>query len=427
MRLPVRVKHRKEEAVIYGKTASYCFYRVAVKLAGRRVLRSFGSYSEAREYAECTVRALAQGNQATTMTPKEASDALAIRDVLAGFYRRTGRSVSALEAVTSYVVAVAKLGEHTLDAAVDGYLSTVAAVKRKDIADAVSEYLAMREPETAAPEGKRPALAPEYFSNLKRWLNEFADTFPGHCACDLHQKHIDVYLVARCDLSPKSRNDRRAVLRMFLGWCVRRQYLPANHRLLEADKMKKEKRDCEEIDFYRPSEFRALLDATNGPLQAVIAICGLAGLRTDECLRLTWEDVWRSPGSIEITARIAKGRSRRLVDVHPALASWLEPFRTCTGPVWPQSADTYHATFAAVRERLKIPARRNGLRHAFVTFHFAQHHNESLTAAMAGNSPPLVHRHYRGLATKAEADKWFNTFPAPPAANVVPISKAANE
>jgi len=51
------------------------------------------------------------------------------------------------------------------------------------------------------------------------------------------------------------------------------------------------------------------------------------------------------------------------------------------------------------------------LRHAFCTYHFAAHANENLTAAQAGNSPAMIHAHYKGLATKAEAEKWFNVLP----------------
>jgi hypothetical protein len=34
-----------------------------------------------------------------------------------------------------------------------------------------------------------------------------------------------------------------------------------------------------------------------------------------------------------------------------------------------------------------------------------------LTAQQAGNSPAMIHQHYNGLATKAEAEKWFAVMP----------------
>ena len=75
----------------------------------------------------------------------------------------------------------------------------------------------------------------------------------------------------------------------------------------------------------------------------------------------------------------------------------------------------FYASFTELRESIKIPpnipARRNGLRHAFCTYHFALHANENLTAQQAGNSPAMIHQHYKGLATKAEAEKWFAVSP----------------
>ena len=99
---------------------------------------------------------------------------------------------------------------------------------------------------------------------------------------------------------------------MFLRWCARQDYLPATHRLLEADAMQMEQLDTAPTDFYRPDELRALLEAAEGPMRAVIALQGLAGLRLEEALRLTWDNVFGIPGHIEITAQNAKTRRRRL-------------------------------------------------------------------------------------------------------------------
>ena len=68
---------------------------------------------------------------------------------------------------------------------------------------------------------------------------------------------------------------------------------------------------------------------------AMIAIGGLAGLRTAELLRLDWSDVWRIPGHIDITKGKAKSRRRRYVEIVPALQQWLQPFcEFKTGAIW---------------------------------------------------------------------------------------------
>jgi integrase len=184
---------------------------------------------------------------------------------------------------------------------------------------------------------------------------------------------------------------------MFLTWCVKRDYLSPTHRLFEADSITTEAADTTELEYYRPEELQAMLErAANrtDPDQAdfkellpIIALGGLAGLRLEEILRLEWADVWRVSGHVEIKALKAKTRSRRLVEICPALEAWLEPFRKSSGPIFAKSKDTFHESFTNLRELIttpaKIPARRNGLRHAFCTYHFALHANENLTAQQA--------------------------------------------
>ena len=244
MKFPVKVKYRRFEAVIYAKSKSYRYYRLAYRAAGKRIIRSFSTYSEARQEAETKVRQLATGNQNVALSAKESADALAIRDALDSFRRNTGRSVTAIQAVTSYLD-VAKLlpTDHNLADAVRGYLRTVAVVQRKSLAEAVTEFCEVRKAQTVAPPGKRPALNPVYVQDTERQLNEFAGTFQGTAVADLARTHIDAYIGAHGTLSPKSRNNLRATVRMFLGWCARHDYLPANHRLLEADGLRKEKSD----------------------------------------------------------------------------------------------------------------------------------------------------------------------------------------
>lgn len=186
--------------------------------------------------------------------------------------------------------------------------------------------------------------------------------------------------------------------------------------------MKHEPADPEEIDCYNAGELSTLLAHADQHLRPCVALAGLAGIRLTEIMRLTWEDVFRVPGHIEITAFKAKTRSRRLTQVCPALAAWLEPHRDLTGAVWAKSYDMFHLDFATLRDRFNIPTRRNGLRHSFVSAHYALYSDEGLTAAQADNSPSMVHKNYKGLLTKAAANKWFAVKPAK-AVNVIRLHR----
>jgi len=417
MKFPKKLKHRgKVLATIYGKRKGRDYYRLywRVRQGGkaRSRMRDFRTYSEAKREGDKLVADLGKGSQVTALTPGQANDALAALERLQGFYQSTGRRVSLLAGISEYCEAAEKLGGYTVGEAVERFLATVAVVQRKDLAEAVAEFIEGRKHLAEAKDGKRSKLSPVYAYNVAMWLNGFAGTFPGHAVCDLTKEHLNTYIGKFKELSAKSRNDRRAVVKMFLGWCVQKDYLAPTHRLFEAVDFKTEGVDATDIDFYRPKELRDMLDAADAELLPVLALGGLGGLRREEILRLDWADVWRVKGKVEISARIAKGRKRRLVDICPALAAWLRPYRSVTGPVWGKSPDALEEALAGLRGALAIPARRNGLRHAFVTFHMAMHANENLTAAEAGNSPQMIHDHYRALATRREAVKWFGVKPS---------------
>jgi integrase len=445
----IRNQKTKVEVTIYGKskggkpkkdggvTQPYPFYRVCWRVAGQRRMESFTTYSEALTAAEKLVGDLGRGSQVTALTPRQATDALAAYEWLQAFYQATGLRVSLLTAVSGYAEAARKLQGRSLDEAVDGFLNAVVQIKVKNLCEATEQFIESRKRRTIAREGRRPALSPEHHYLTSRWLLKFAGTFRGLPVSDLTKEQLNQYMAAYSGAAPKTRNEHRAVIKMLLRWCVEQDFLAPNHRLFEASDLKHENADPEEIDFYRPTEFQRILDrAIQDPpptkedeepiadyreLVPALALAGLAGMRIKEIMRLTWEDIFGIPGHIEVKAMKSKTRSRRLIQISPALAGCLEPYRGQSGPVWLKSYDMFHIGFGALRNELKIPDRRNGMRHSFCTFHFALHSNENLTAAEAGNSPQQIHAHYKGLATRAEGEKWFDVRPAKVAGNVVPF------
>jgi integrase len=431
VKFPKRLRHNgrgKALATIYQRPDGFRLYwRARVDGKPRSWFKDFPTYSAAKREGDKVVSDLAKSKAEALLSQGQARDALAALDVLRGFYEANGQQVNLRSAAAQFAEAARKLRGMTLGEAVEQYVRTVAVVKRKDLAEAVAEFVEGRKHLAESKDGKRPKHSPVYEAHVKRWLEKFAAAFPAHAVSDLAKEHLNLYFGAFGGLSAKSRNDRRVTVKMFLRWCSQQDYLMATHRLFEATGFKAEDNDVAEIDFYRAKELQSMLDNADESLRPVIALGGLAGLRREEILRLGWADVWRVKGKVEIGSQIAKGRKRRLVTVCPTLASWLRPYRNASGQVWPEGAGALEKSYAKLRADLKIPARRNGLRHGFVTFHMAMHCDENLCAAEAGNSPQMIHQHYKGLATKKEAVAWFATKPKriAGAANVIPFRKGA--
>ena len=148
VRFPVTIRHRSSKAKIYAPAGKFNYYRVAFTVAGKRRMQTFAAYSDAKAAAERIVRDAANGSQAAALSASQSRDALAALQSLESFRQSTGRAVSLLSAVREFVEAAGKLHGRSLDEAVMGYLRTVVSVKRKDIAEAVTEFLQADAPRT---------------------------------------------------------------------------------------------------------------------------------------------------------------------------------------------------------------------------------------------------------------------------------------
>jgi hypothetical protein len=141
VRFPKTVRFRRVEATIYGRTKRYDFYRLAYYVSGKRVIRSFKNYREAKDEAELKVREIAEGSLAAALNADQSRDALAALERLETFRLSTGKRLSLLGVVSEHVEALEKLNGRSLVEAIEGYLQTVATVTRKDVSEAVAEFV----------------------------------------------------------------------------------------------------------------------------------------------------------------------------------------------------------------------------------------------------------------------------------------------
>lgn len=322
------------------------------------------------------------------------------------------------DAVTEFCSAKRLLPSLSLVDAARALASTVVNIRRVSLELASAEFTAEREAKTKSTEGKRAALSPRMVCQDRIRLGRFVSATGDVDVCELKPEHFDAYFSKHTkDLAPKTRNHIRSTLSVFLKWCVRKAYLSESHGIRRSnwlcpDGNSNEPTEAGEVVVYSASELGALLTHAKGPQQALIAIGGLAGLRTEELLRLEWCDVWRRKGFIEVTAQKAKTRSRRLVPILPVLAAWLEPFRECIeGKIWQEKQDRYHKRLRPLFKRAGVVRRSNALRHSFISYRLALVHNEHQVAAEAGTSTQMIHRHYRELVTPEDAERYFNILP----------------
>jgi integrase len=166
------------------------------------------------------------------------------------------------------------------------------------------------------------------------------------------------------------------------------------------------------IEIYTIKEIKKLLEAAPEDFKPIIAMQAFAGVRSQEALRLQWQDVKLDRNHIEIAADKAKTASRRLVPIQPNLAMWLKDADKKKGLIFtPNNLTAFNKKQNETAKTAGIKWKANALRHSFISYRVADTQDVAKVALEAGNSPAMIFSHYRELVTADDAKKWFAVTP----------------
>jgi integrase len=268
---------------------------------------------------------------------------------------------------------------------------------------------------------KADGRAPRYLSDLRARLRHFAESFGEKPTAAVSTRDLDEWLHG-LSVGPQSRVNYRRVLHVLFNFACAREFAREN----PVTRTGKPKVFAKEPGILTPAQFERLLNAADEKLRPALAIGGFAGLRPTEVHRLTWDAVNLEERLISVSAKTSKTASRRLVPICDNLLPWLLRAPKRVGPVMPLSEMIERDLALEAREAAGIkkwPA--DGLRHSWVTYRFALTGDAARTAAEAGHDQAVLHRHYRALATKTVAERWFAIIPSDGEAKPVPFDPKA--
>jgi len=161
-----------------------------------------------------------------------------------------------------------------------------------------------------------------------------------------------------------------------------------------------------------PDQMRAVLSVKmDNWLLACILLGGFAGLRSEELLRMNWEDIDLKAEEIHIRPGVMKdsgGFFERIVDFTEPLSRRKDAL-TGKGKLVPVTSRLFHYARGVVAMSLEWdgwPA--NCLRHSFATYHLARSLDPGKTAYQMGHSSPaMVRRVYAVPARRADGEAWW--------------------
>jgi len=266
---------------------------------------------------------------------------------------------------------------------------------------------------------KRKERASErHLADLRSRLSRFAADFQKEC-CNVTTPEIQ-YWLDDLELSNTSKNNYRTTIHSLFEFAVVRGHAYDN----PVKAIQSLKSDQLAIEIYTPAEMRKLLAAASTEYVPSIVLGGFAGLRSAEIQRLTWEDIRLAERHIVVGKDQAKTATRRIVPMWDNCAEWLAPYAGRTGLIWGGGYSQFYDAQNLTSDKAGIDWKRNALRHSYASYRFAETTDAGKVAGELGNSVNMVHKHYRELVTRQDADKWFNIKPDKVASNIISVAGA---
>jgi integrase len=223
--------------------------------------------------------------------------------------------------------------------------------------------------------------------------------------------------------APRSWNGALGFVRTFLSWCMRPGQGFTARNVAVGMEMRPEV-VAGEIGTLSVVECEAMLSRARAEalerggvawkMLAFVVIGLFGGLRRAEMERLVREDLNLEEGTVIVRAANAKTRQRRVVELSENARLWL---RRPEGRTTNEEGRAGERVCPANLKKLwpvfwkgcgLTEWRNNALRHTFASMHLAMHGDEARLQTMMGHeSGPMLHRHYKALVTRKEAEAFW--------------------
>lgn len=283
---------------------------------------------------------------------------------------------------------------------------------------------------------QRGDLRERSYRDFRHRAEKFAKGFEKRVAAEITGQQIKDWLNAQ-KLGPRTNKNYIAIIGECFRYAVQKRYLALSplDDLTDVDRKELCGNGGDEIEpsILTIEQAEKLLTAARNNrdlgLLAAVTLGLFCGLRSEELKRLDWANVRHTDAQpvVTIGAKIAKKRRIRHVDIPKNAVQWLVFCAKTEGPV----AENNHTNDFQKRFRKlqKLAGfghddekgewvstwKNNAMRHSFGSYHYALHGNPLETSRLLGHkaSDQVLFDHYRALATKAQAEKYFAICPPP--------------
>ena len=409
MRFPKSVKVGSTVVKVYRtkhkSTASGFVYQVAWVIGGARKLQQFTDEAIALDEARLRAGQLASGRMDSASIGKpDRDELLAARQIIAG----RGQLLPALR---EWAQAFDLTGGQIVTAAQAWKARTRGSIERITIRDLIARFLKEKKQLGFATEANHGSI----FGAVRDKLGECQVAAVSAAMLSKYLAEIP---------HPTTRNTHRKRVVTLWRWAQSKNYLPRDTRT-EAEQTERAREAAPEAGIVSATAFSKLLELVRAELPndlGALVVAGFCGLRRSEVHGQAWEDIGMDRKHVRVTSAKKGTPARRLVPLSDAAIEWLMLCPVRKGPVCEGMAID-RIRKAGIAAKLALPD--NCLRHSYISHYVAAIGNVPQAALDSGNSPQIIHRHYRELVTADEGKAWFEVRPCE-LAEVVNLRKSAS-
>ena len=388
---PLRFGKGTQRVSLYAPTTALPYYRLAYRMGGKRLQRTFKSLEKAKQEAAAIAGKLASGE--VTVAEVTASEVVQLR---AAQEQLSSMQVRIDTAASQYANAIGRLGKVKLDEAVEFYLRHhCQQMEEIDVPLLLERFLAFKQ---------TSGVSKAYQSDLRNRTRSLAQFHLG-AVNELTPELMAEYF-KKLNFASVHHNNQLRVIHTLVNFAQSQGYLPDTIDLLKAVSRKKTRKASYPI--YQPHEFEALLDGANDEMIPPLILLGFCGVRPNEMRRLNWRDIRFESRTLVIDAINAKTASRRTVPLCEAALGWLREFKGSDGPIWGRKSDYWSKALSRLHRKVGVKQLPNALRHSYISYRLTLTGDVNRTALEAGNSAAMIHSNYHALVEDPRfADDWF--------------------
>jgi integrase len=286
-------------------------------------------------------------------------------------------------------------GANLRDVVAEWITAKEAAKASAPVSEAIEEALAAK---------RRAGRTQDHLSSMQSRLRRFGRTFGDRPLVSITAEEIEHWLHG-LNVAPVTLNGFRRYIGGLFGFAVKRGWVEKNP--VDSIDVATVKRGPVEI--YTPAEIRITMDMVPDNLLAPVAIAIFAGLRPKEIQRLDWQHVDFLRERIQVDG---KGAKHRYVPLSSTLRAWLDPVAQPSGPVVPTNYVRRLTAFKHALRDAGVNVIADGWRHSFASYEAARIQDIGKLASILGNSPGVIHQHYRERVLPEEAEAFFSVIKA---------------